>query len=76
MELSKTITVATFRLAPGYRTFGAYSAVAGFNKADKLCPILCQEVNIIEANDTEYCKPANTWQADTAKSRKITMDLN
>ena len=76
MPLSKTTNVATFRLAPGYRNFEAYNAVAGFKEDDKLRPILCQEANIIEDDTNEYIKPANVWQPSKAEPRQVTMDLN
>ena len=76
--LNANSNIATFRLAPGFREFEVYEAVAVFTAATDSNPLIAEQVHIIDDDEIRYCKTTNPWKVRPKQHhpRTVDMDLN
>lgn len=82
VQLDKATNVATFHLAPGYKTFRAYCAECNLDphQEDK-DPLIASETHVIPDEDEEqgtvpYIPPTNPWTSDNMPDTPHPVEMN
>ena len=75
--LSAISNVSTFWLAPRFREFEAYEAVADFTAETDSNSLISDQVHIIEDDEILCCKPTHSWKVQPQQDhpRKVSIDL-